>query len=256
MNISFYSAATAMISQQTGMNVYANNVANVNTVGYKSLRPSFADCLYTLQKPGQQDWETGHGVYPMKTDFLWEQGSFSATEQDLDFALPNDGFFMIEDRNGDTYLTRDGAFGMSLNADDGIWQLMNGAGEYVLDYDGNRIEIPFKTVTTVDENGEEITAQTNTPDFEAITDLIGVFTVPNNYGLLQAEDNHFAVTENSGQPVADRTLDKVRTALERSTVDLAAEMVHIIESQRAFQFGAKMIQTSDELMRIANSLRA
>lgn len=251
MNISFYTAASGMIAQQTGLNIYSNNIANVNTVGFKAERPSFSDCIYELYRGTEPEWETGHGQYVMKTDFMWEEGSLKASDQPMDFAIPENGFFMVSDRVGDTFLTRDGSFGMTLNADTNTWELTNGAGEYVLDYEGNHIPIPF--VTEQNELGEDVV--TNLVDYNALEDSIGVFTVPNNWGLEQASGNHFVVTERSGQPVADLNAVKMREYLEMSTVDLAGDMVRIIETQRSYQLAARIVQTSDELIRIANNLR-
>ena len=259
MNISFYTGASGMIAQQEGMNIYSHNISNVNTVGFKSLRPSFADCLYTVQRPTEPDWQTGHGQYVMKTDFMWEQGSFVMTEQGLDYAIPNDSFFMVRDERGDRYLTRDGAFQAS-NIENDHWELVNGRGEFVLDNEGNHIIIPFVVETRElhDVNGnvtgtEEY--QTTKIDYEALTDMIGLFEVPNNWGLDQNEDNHFAVTPRSGDPTASENREIIRQALEMSTVDLAAEMVHLIETHRSYQLNARVVTTSDELMNIANSLR-
>lgn len=275
------------------MNIYSNNIANVNTVGFKSLRPSFADCIYTVQRATEPDWQTGHGQYIQKTDFMWERGSFTASEQELDFAIPNDDFFMVKDENGDTWLTRDGSFEITFIADGGAvaageadavlvgdeanpeavgdagtvnngaaghWELVNANGEFVLDAEGNHIVIPFVTIeqSIMDDEGnitgtEEVV--TDTIDYDALYDMIGLYSVANNWGLEQGEDNHFVVTDRSGdaEPTADREL--VRKALEMSTVDLASEMVHIIETQRSYQLNAKIIQTSDEMASIANNLR-
>lgn len=258
MNISFYTGAAGMIAQQEGMNIYSHNISNVNTVGYKSLRPSFADCVYTVQRATEPEWQTGHGQYVMKTDFMWEQGSFVQTDQELDYAIPNDNFFMVLDERGDTYLTRDGSF--EISRIDDHWELVTGRGEFVLDNEGNHITVPFKTGerAVYDENGVEIGReqyQTTTIDYEALTEAIGQFAVENNWGLEQGEDNHYVVTERSGQPVPAEDRELIRQALEMSTVDLASEMVHLIETQRSYQLSARVVTTSDELMNIANNLR-
>jgi len=245
MNISFYTARSGMIAQQEGLNIYANNIANVNTVGFKPERPSFAECIYTHQHPNITEWETGHGQYTAKTDFMWSESSFIMSEQPLDYALPNSDFFKVVDRSGDTYLTRDGAFSITFNGDE--WQLVNGFGEYVLDYEGNHIPVPFEP----GPNGEPSTDI----NYTALTDMIGVYSVPNNWGLEQAENNHFVVTARSGQDVANPDSEKVRGALEMSATDLAGDMVRIIETQRSYQLNAKMVQTSDEVMKIVNNLR-
>ena len=276
MNISFYTGASGMIAQQEGMNIYSHNIANVNTVGYKSLRPSFADCIYEVYRKTEPEWQTGHGQFVMKTDFMWDQGGFVMSEQRLDHAIAGESFFMVRDERGNTYLTRDGAFAMTQIDDH--WELVNGRGEFVLDSEGNHITVPFITqqgsVSKEDDetgNGtipdaagrEDINSMpaevtTNLVDYDKLTDMIGLFDVPNNYGLDQGEDNHFVVTPRSGDPVAvtdpaQRNL--LNGALEISTVDLAAEMVHLIETQRSYQLNARVVTTSDELMNIANTLR-
>lgn len=255
MNIAFYSAATGMITQQEAMNVTANNVANVNTVGYKPLRPSFADCIYTEQRRTEAEWDTGHGQLLNKTDFIWDISGFTDTSQPLDFALPNDGFFMVEDYMGKTYLTRDGDFQISnegpIDGNHNRWMLVNCNGDYVLDYEGNRIEIPF--VTETDNDGNQV--PTDTIDYAAVRDAIGVYNVPNNWGLSQDDSNHFLVTARSGEPVADPNADKLQFFLERSGVDLANEMVNIIVEQRSYQLDARIVQTADEMQQIANNIR-
>ena len=258
MNISFYTGASGMIAQQEGMNIYSHNISNVNTVGFKSLRPSFADCIYTIQRQTEPEWQTGHGQYIMKTDYMWEQGSFTMTEQDLDFAIPNDNFFMVVDERGDTYLTRDGSF--EITQIDDHWELVSGRGEFVLDNEGNHIIVPFLTEerNILDENGYVIGTEeyvTNNIDFNTLTHMIGLDEVENNWGLKQSEDNHFVATDRSGMPVASEDREIIRQALEMSSVDLASEMVHLIETQRSYQLNARVVTTSDELMSIANNLR-
>ena len=252
MNISFYTGRSGMIAQQEGLNIYSNNIANINTVGFKAMRPSFAECLYVQYRGTEPRWETGHGQYLMKTDLMWQEGQFVMTDQPLDFALPNDGFFMVMDRFGETYLTRDGAFFMSFNEDAGVWQLVSSSGDYVLDYDRGYITIPFETA--LDADGNEVV--TNMVDYVTLEQMIGVFSVPNNWGLDNVNNNRFAVTPRSGEATPEPAYDKVRMALEMSTVDLAGDMVRIIETQRAYQLAAKVIQTSDEFIRIANNLRS
>ena len=259
MNISFYTGASGLIAQQEAMNIYSHNISNVNTVGYKSLRPSFADCVYTIQRATEEEWQTGHGQYIMKTDFMWEQGGLRSTEGGLDFMIPNDNFFMVVDERGDRYLTRDGNF--AITQIDDHWELVSGHGEYVLNNEGEHIIVPYRTelVPILGEDslptGEFEERVTNIIDYDTLTDMIGLFEVPNNYGFDQSEDNHYAITDRSGEPVASQDREILRTYLELSTVDLAAEMVHLIETQRSYQFNARVVSTSDEMMTIANNLR-
>ena len=251
MNIAFYSARTGMIAQQGGMDVTAHNISNVNTVGYKALRPSFADCIYTEQRATEPEWDTGHGQYLNKTDYMWDQGGFNNTDNPLHYALGGDGFFMVRDYNGTDFLTRDGAFQITNVGDH--WELVNANGDFVIDYEGNHITVPFET--ELDAEGNEVV--TTNIDFAALTDMIGVYNVENNWGLDQDRNNHFMVTQRSGQPVADlegETL-KIEYYLENSTVDFATEIVHVIEAQRSYQMNARIVQTADEMQQIANNLR-
>ena len=285
MNISFYTARTGLIAQQQGMDIYANNIANVNTIGFKSLRPSFAECLYTHQHPGRDEWQTGHGQWLAKTDLMWNQGGITFTDQPLDLAMVENAFFMTMDGDGNTYLTRDGRFGISNLGTDANpdWTLVNGLGDFVLDHEGNRIQVTFETIMyrsepvldrdnnpVIGANGEpmvtrvrvynaeeaDIFLPTQDIDYAALYARIGTFNVPNNWGLDQAENNRFIVTGRSGLPVADYNMNNfIPMAVEMSAVDLAGEMVHVIETQRSYQLNARMIQTSDELMRIVNNLK-
>ncbi len=249
MNIAFYTSCTGMITQQDGMNVTANNIANTNTAGYKALRPSFADCIYTEYRATEPEWDTGHGQYLNKTDFMFDIGGFTDTSQPLNYALPNDGFFMVRDYNGNDYLTRDGDFHIANVGDH--WELCNANGDFVLDYEGNHITVPFKT--QIDNQGVEQT--TDNIDYAALNDRIGVYTVPNNWGLAQDDGNHFLITANSGAATPDQSLDKLQYYIERSTVDIAEEMVNMIIFQRGYQLDAKIVQYADEMQQIANNIR-
>ena len=245
MNISFYTARTGLIAQQQGMNIYANNIANVNTIGYKPLRPSFAECIYTLQHPQREEFQTGHGQYLSKTDLMWAQGGLIASEMPLDIALPNDGFFMTVNAYGETFLTRDGRFGITNTGEQ--WELVHGNGDFVLGHDGERIVIPFLPGRN-DELSTDI-------DYDTLYGMIGVYFVPNNWGLDQASDNRFVVTDRSGAAMSDPEADKVPFAIENSSTDLAGDMVRVIETQRSYQLNAKMVQVSDEIMKTVNNLR-
>lgn len=241
MNIAFHTGKSAMIAQAQALNVYGNNIANVNTYGYQTIRPSFADCLYSVQRAPEEDWQTGHGTYIQKTDVMFDESSFYYTERPLDFALPSEGFFAVENRYGDINYTRDGAFAMT-QADTGEWYLVSGSGEYVLDYDNNRIVVPFN---------EDGTA----PDYDELRSMVGVFEFENVYGIEAAATNRYSATEGSGEAIANRDTEKIQGALITSNVNLADMMVKLIETQRAYQISSRVVTTSDEFTRLANNLR-
>lgn len=241
MNIAFHTGKTAMIAQAQALNVYGNNIANINTYGYQTLRPDFADTLYSVQRATEPDWQTGHGAYVQKTDLMFEESSFYFSDMMTDFAPAGEGFFAVQDRYGEINYTRDGSFNMT-QAETGEWYLVSGSGEYVMDYDMNRIVIPF------DE-------ETNLPDYTELKNMVGVFTFDNPYGLEAKGTNRYVSTDRSGAATADRGMDKLQGALVTSNVDLATQMVKLIETQRAYQISSRVVTTSDEFTRIANNLR-
>ncbi|NMB30452.1 MAG: flagellar hook-basal body protein [Clostridiales bacterium] len=239
MNVAFYSASTGLIQTQRSLNMTANNIANVNTPGYKAMRSSFADLIYTNPKNGLPQLQEGHGAHIAKTDLMFSIGQLEMTDQLLDFAIPSEGFFAVMDGSGTVAYTKDGSFSMSEMG--GTWYLVNKNGDRVLD--NNSLPIAIQN----NDYGEI--------DYSEIVNAIGVFTFDNPYGIEAVGDNLYMPTNSSGQPVANPNLDKLAGALERSNVDLANEMIKTIETQRAYQLNARIVQTADELERIANSLR-
>lgn len=242
MNISFHTGKSAMIAQAQALNVYGNNIANINTVGYQQIRPSFADCIYETYRRPEDDWQTGHGTYIQKTDLLFSESHFQFTDRMLDIAIAGEGFFAVEDRWGDVNYTRDGAFAMTQDQATGDWYLVSGSGEYVLDNEKNRIVVPFNDTETE-------------ADWGALNQMIGVFEFPNPYGIEAGGTNRYIETERSGAAVANPDAVKLQGALVVSNVDLATQMVKLIETQRAYQLSSRVVTTSDELARIANNLR-
>ena len=241
MNIAFHTGKTALIAQAQALSVYGNNLANINTYGYQTQRPTFADTLYSVQRATEPEWQTGHGAYIQKTDLMLSESMFYNTDRPLDFAIAGEGFFAVQDRWGNTNYTRDGAFAMT-QAENGDWNLVSSSGEYVLDYEGNRIVVPF------DEND-------TAPDYSALAKMVGVFEFENPYGIEALGTNRYTATERSGIPTANENMEKLQGSLVASNVDLATMMVKLIETQRAYQLSSRVVTTADELANIANNLR-
>lgn len=218
MNISFHTGKTAMIAQARALNVYGNNIANINTVGYQTLRPDFADCIYETERAPEGDWQTGHGTYIQKTDLMFSTSFFQETERPQDMAIAGEGWFAVQDRNGNVNYTRDGKFGITqLN---GTWYLVSSQGEYVLDYNKNRIVVPFESV-----GKQTIIGETN---WAQIADRIGTFSVTGNgaenirytySGTSNAtnpprvENPQFTVTPSAFNPTADPTTTSATISL-------------------------------------------
>lgn len=239
MNIGFYSAKSGLISMQQGLDVVSNNISNVQTNGYKEIRATFSDLLYTSQKSQNPEAQTGHGVKLTKTDLMYEHGQLLLTNRELDFATPTDGFFAVRNAAGDINYTKDGAFYVSQMGED--WNLVTANGDNVLGYDLQPIVIPL--------------TEDQLLNYESLNDRLGVFAFKNPYGLDAVGNNTYSETLSSGIAIADYDAVKLSGALELSSVDLAEQMMKMIELQRAFQLNSKMVQTSDEIENIVNNLR-
>ncbi|MDR2909713.1 MAG: flagellar hook-basal body protein [Oscillospiraceae bacterium] len=236
----FYTARSGLLAQQENMNVVANNMANVNTVGYKSMKVSFTDLMYrnlnraTAEEPAI----VGSGVKINKVDTNINQGPPQATNNYLDFCITGDGYFAVQNAEGETEYTRSGNFIMSIDESGGYW-LAAANGERVLNAEGEPIELPL------DESG--------TPQLDS--SQIGVFGFSNPYGLSKLGDNRYIATNTSGEATALENPSVKSGYLEGSGVEVSVEMVKVIESQRAFSFNSRMIQVADEIEQTVNGLR-
>ena len=268
---SLWPAATGMNAQQTNLDTIANNLANVNTNGYKSEVAEFKSLLYqTLQtktttanganKPISA--QVGLGVRNSSITSVFSQGSLLASESDTAFAIEGKGFFAVQGQGGQTYYTRNGNFGFALGTNGGL-VLANTDGLPVLDSTGKAITLGTQYVAskiTVTADGQLCYPdETNNPQPIGIT--IGVYQFSNPSGLEKQGDTLFAVTAASGNAMNEATnnnLDKSRVVqgyLEGSSVQVADEMVNMIVAQRAYELNSKAITTSDEMMQIANNLK-
>ena len=229
----FYTAASSMVSQQTNLDTIANNMANISTTGFKPQQVGFSALLYENMNGGAANQiAVGHGVKVEKMGIDFKQGDFNQTGMKMDCAISGQGFFAIQDRANETITyTRDGSFHVGVEDSDSY--LVNAAGNYVLDSDGEKIDL---------EKGFD-------------PSVIGVSTFPNPYGLELKGGNQFAPTEASGEAEAvEKPVIKTEN-LENSAVDIAKEMVKMIEASKGFSFGSKVVQTADEMEKVINQLR-
>ena len=244
----FYSGASCMVSQQTNLNTIANNLANSNTTAYKPQTTAFSALMYGNVNGGDGNLiQSGHGVRVQKTGIDFTQGDLKSTNMPMDCAILGSGFFAVEKRDDGTIeYTRDGSF--QLSVEDSENYLVNGAGNYVLDKDGGRVTVPAVTTKT-DSNGNV----TTTGGFDSAK--IGVYSFPNQYALELAGNNQYKATEASGEATAVEN-PTIRTGyVENSKVDIAQEMVKMIEASKAFALGSKIVQTADDMERVVNALR-
>jgi len=236
-----YTAASGVFTYQNALDVSANNLANVNTDGFKSSRASFSDLLYTKTNPNNDKIDEGHGVKTEKTDLMFNQGTLKHTEQPFDFAAMDETFFAVEVSLGEVLYTKNGSFHIAQNAD-GAWELCSADGGYVLDDSGNHIEVPY------DE-------ETDTYDYSKLNEIIGTYKFPNPYGLDQTGGNYYTQTESSGTAEAVPDSAIMQGYVETSAVNVAREMAGIIELQKAFQLNISMLKTNDEMNGLMNNLK-
>lgn len=236
MDLSFYTAAVGAAAQQGRMNIISNNLANINTEGYKSQSAGFVDLLYDkYYKAETKDPETGCGARVEKTDILYDQGGMMPTGGEYDFAIIGDGFFAVYDSGGDVvYYTRNGHFSLS-NYGDNLFYLANDQGYLVLDRNFNLIRV-------------------NPKDDKQELDL-GIFDFASKEGMLLKGNNLYEPAEKQGGPFLAEPGGLHRGRLEMGNVDLAYEMSRVIETQRIYQMTLKMVQTSDEIEQTINNLR-
>ena len=237
MNMSFYPAALGAVGQQEKMNVIANNIANVNTDGFRSKNAVFSDLMYYNMRDEQgadTRVKAGSGIAMGRTDTDFSESSMAPTGGNTDFAISGRGFFMLQDPNTQAVsYSRNGKFNMSLRADG--FYLVNDNGKLVLDENRNPIRL--------DEEGIVGGARP------------GIYTFPVQQGMLNTGNNELTATEKNGEPVLSADAELRQGYLEQSNVNLADEMSKTIECSRAYSYVLKMIQTSDEIEQVINSLR-
>lgn len=268
---SLWTAASGMIAQQTSVDTIANNLANVNSTGYKTERAEFKSLLYqTLQtetttangenKPiGAQ---VGLGVRNSSIESSFTQGILTETGTDTDFAIEGDGFFAIRGADGEIYYTRNGHFNFSVNNNGGM-TLTNDDGCAVLDSNGNAIELgPQYQMNRVGITLDgKLTYKDDNNNAQPIGIQLGLYQFNNPAGLTKTSGTMYQESEASGQVMNEQALDQNQKSsvhqgyLEGSNVQVADEMVNLIVAQRAYEMNSKAIQAADEMMGQANSLR-
>ena len=258
---SLWTSATGMQAQELNIDVISNNLANVNTSGFKKSRAEFQDLLYENLRPAgaassadttiPTGVQMGHGARPSAVQKLFSQGDFQNTENELDWAIEGDGFFQIELPNGDTSYSRCGEF--KLDADG---RIVNADGYLLVP----QLTVPTDTVSiTVGMDGtvSVIQADDSAPS-EIGTIQLARFV--NAAGLRSLGKNLFVPTEGSGDEIVGTAGQNgfgtiAQGFLEMSNVSVVDEMVSMITAQRAYETNSKVIQTSDDMLQMANNLK-
>ncbi len=258
---SLYSATSGMLAQQTHIDTTSNNIANVNTTGFKKSRADFNDLFYqamqyagtntsntTLSPDGM---EVGLGVRPSAITKMFSQGSPKETENNLDVAITGKGFFQVQLPDGTTAYTRSGNFKL-----DEQGNLVTSEGYLLIP----QITLPEDTTqVNIGVDGTVSVAQ----GLQTTSNVIGQITLANFVnpaGLHSMGDNLFSITNASGEAIVgnpdSQGLGKLRQGfLELSNVRLVEEMTDLITAQRAYEANSKSIQTADAMLQTVNSLK-
>ncbi|ETP72161.1 flagellar hook-basal body protein [Lachnospiraceae bacterium JC7] len=262
MNMSFWTGAVGAENFTKRLAITSNNLANINTTGYKAKSAPFRELInYNLNDSREAitELQAGAGAVVHQTNMNFRLSGLNTTNISSDYALMDDNaFFMLQDPgDGSISYTRNGHFHSGL-MEDGEFYLMTESGKYVLDQKGEKLKadvLDFDTLKEKDENATEQTTENTAETEEKPT--VGVYTFPHPSRLLSKGDNEFIVQEGDTQNVASliRNPHVVQGAIESSSTDLAKEMTKIIESQRAFSYALKMVTTSDEVENTVNNLR-
>lgn len=246
MNQSFYTGAVGAQQHLRHLNVVSNNIANINTYGFKAERAQFSALMYQNMRAVEDPVLAGVGGRVQMTSTNFHPGGVADTGRSMDYMIEGDGFFALVDLGtGEVTYTRDGSFTKSEYLRDSgevdeagepilekVYCLSDGNGRFVLSREGGLIE--------VDDPQETLP--------------IGIFDYGNYDGMTKLGENRFLPVEKNGN-LWIGTGKLVQGALELSNADLSDELTKVIEAQRAYGLALKVVQTSDEIETVINGLR-
>jgi flagellar basal-body rod protein FlgG len=263
-----HAAATGMKALDTKLNVVANNLANINTVGFKRSRVNFEDLMYQVHRePGVRDpndepnphgIQVGRGVLVSGTQLSFQTGNLDTTERPLDLAIEGEGFFQVRSfYNGQELIAYTRAGNLTRNPNGNL---------VVANSEGSLLEPPITIPEDVPEAGISIgrDGQVNVRQQgnNQLTQLgqIELARFVNPEGLLAIGKNLFVETDASGQPITGTPLEDglgalIQATLEGSNVDPVRELVELIFTQRGFELNSQSIQSADESLRVVTNLR-
>ncbi len=259
MNQALWVAKTGLDAQQTRMTVVSNNLANVNTTGFKQGRAVFEDLLYqnVRQSGGQSSQDTmlpsglslGTGVRVVATEKLFTQGSVLQTGNSMDVAISGRGFFQVLKPDGDIAYTRDGTFQIN---DQG--EMVTASGYVVqpgitIPDGAQSITIGMDGTVSVKLPGQAAPTQVGTLETVDFINPVGLQPVGENLYLETASSG----TAQAGTPGLNGLGSLIQGALEGSNVNVVSELVNMIETQRAYEMNSKAISTNDQMMQYVNN---
>ncbi|MEL7649251.1 MAG: flagellar hook-basal body protein [Sedimentibacter sp.] len=227
----YYTAVNGATGNQNYLDVISNNMANIQTEGFKKSKAEFSDLLYTNIRGNEGEitnLKAGSGSRLNKSDVNFQQGALYSTGVQTDFAIAGDGFFAVQFEDENMY-TRGGSF-KATNVD----------GEIFLTYQGGYV---------LNDEEEPIILENGADNIS-----VGVFKFANNSDLAQEGSNLYRVINEDAEYSMSEDSRVMQGFLESSNVDMAEEMVRLLTIQRSFQLNSNVIQTADEIEQTINSL--
>ncbi|MCL1842552.1 MAG: flagellar basal-body rod protein FlgG [Defluviitaleaceae bacterium] len=268
---SLWTSASGMTAQMLKIDTVTNNIANVNTTGFKRERLEFKTLLYETMQRADLDpvnmtgrpvnLQVGHGVRPAATTRIFTQGSMQRTDREMDFAIEGSAFFEVRVNDDEYFYTRDGSFHL-MPLDDGTLMLTTAQGFPIINADGTEIIIP-EGITSQDIIVSETGVMLAMMPDGTVEDLdfqIRLVQFANPNGMEAIGGNLFRETVASGPALLEAEGETGRVSairqnfLEMSNVSIAEEMIGIITAQRAFDTNSRGITTSNEMLQTANQL--
>ncbi|MCD2179017.1 flagellar basal-body rod protein FlgG [Rhizobium sp. C1] len=252
-------AATGMNAQQTNLEVISNNIANINTTGFKRARAEFTDLLYQTERQAgiannangsivPEGVNIGLGVKTAAVRNLHEQGQLQSTSNPFDVAIVGKGWFQVQAADGSTVYTRDGAFNVNETG-----QLVTLSGALVIP----NITVPIDAKNITINNSGQVFATLGNANQATQLGQLTVATFINDAGLDAMGDNLFRQTAASGDPTVgvpnDPGFGKLQqNYLEGSNVDPVKEITDLISAQRAYEMNSKVIQAADDMASVVS----
>lgn len=267
---SLWTGAAGMIAQQTNVDTIANNLANINTSGYKRENAEFKSLLYQTIQEASTDSngkekpvgiQVGLGVRNSAVTSQFTQGPINETGGDWDFAVAGDGFFAIQMEDGSVGYTRNGSFNMTIGNTGNT--LCDSSGRPVLDTNGSPIVVDsamMPSKITVDEHGN-LRYPDASGNAQPLGIQIGMVQFNNPAGLTKTSDSLYKETSASGTARWESSEAVLKKSIlrngyiEASNVQAADEMVNLIIAQRAYEMNSKVITASDTMLQQANNLK-
>lgn len=261
MDKTLRTASTGLTAQQRFVEIISNNLSNVNTNGFKKVRPEFQDLLYETLRPAGaigrtgveplNEVQIGSGTQLVATTKIFTQGDVQITDNPMDLSINGEGFFVVRRADNTLAYTRDGSFTLNKNG-----EVVTSQG-YRLDPGFN---IPDDALQVTISRDGVVTALLEDGVQEQSLGQIELVRFINNEGLRSIGDNLYAETPASGEPIFEtpgenNTGEILQGHLETSNVDIVEEMVNMITAQRAYELNSKSVQTADELLSTSVNLK-